>query len=292
MALQRVPSDLRCYLLLAQLESIAQYQKPAAEYDFSAALDYLLKGLEQLPDSNQPAAPLEIELRLSLVETMLKAGWWKEDPEGKIPDSKQHGQQLQNGYTALKERNAPQERIDFLKALELTYRGRWHEAEVAWDALQQSFVGDPQISLKINLLQSACYQFIGDFTRQLNALQRAKKLSPLSFDVRLALARTLAQLGRPQEAFEELKQTDFGVPDVARMLGQLHIQSQLMLPTNQRSWERTFNTLDQILENLKKIDRQYSSEWTSLKIRVKYAARGWSVPGMVRCGMPSPSTSR
>ncbi len=264
LAYQRHPSDLRCYLQLAQLESNLQNQKLSKDRDFSAAIDFLTQGLKQVRDPNQPATPLEIELRLSLVDTMLNAGYWKEAEDGN-PESKAKNQQLRDAYIALQERNVLADHIAFYKALELTLRGQWHEASLAWEALQIPLAGNPKLSLRLNTMLSFCYGNMGEYGKQLNALQRAKNISALSLPVRFALAETLTKLGRFQEASEELKLTNLRIPGVAKTIGILHIKQEFEKPRKQRNWKQVSKRLEQILAHLKEIDRQDSLDWTAIK---------------------------
>ncbi len=278
-AKEQVPSNLKSHLLLARTVRQLQNVRGAAERDYAEALNLIREGLDQIPEVNQTATSDEIELRLLLAETMLQAGYWKtvnsenEDREltaEEVQINERHDQ-LAEAYQLLKDRGASRDRIAFLQAQELTFQGKWHEASLAWEDLQEKFLGNPQLSLLLNRSLSQCYANMGFTHGQLDALQRAKNLAPLMFSLRVEIAMNLKQLGRIDDALEEIRLTNYGVPGVGRTIADLVILREFEKPLSRRDWEVVYRQLGTALDLLKRAGRHNSLDWTISKIKQFYA---------------------
>lgn len=256
-ALERKPSNPQCYLVLAGMTLSENSTTDPENINYEAPIQYFQDGLKRAEQSTVIAQ----QLRWELANTLINAGMWhvKSKPDELSPEYKTLIEQL-------KKFGARKERTEFLNARLAFQQKEWQKAIQLLEAVQPKLIGDDRLTLRVDFMLGACYGRLGDADAQLRAYQRAAQLSPLNQQLRFQITSALTQLGRIDEALEELRLSSFAIPRVAGTLAQLYVEKYRQLPSQERQWTRVRGAIDGLLANLEKTGRKPSEDWTSVTV--------------------------
>ncbi|MEZ6189064.1 MAG: protein kinase [Planctomycetota bacterium] len=189
----------------------------AAEVDPSGAAGaeagYLLASLHHRADRPQEA---RVALRAAL-DRMERPGPWgallrgtQSVLDGDFDEALTHAQQAVAEDPELPE-------ASFLRGVALKSLGRTKEAQVAFERAVRLDDKDPVALANLGGVSL----LLGDATRGVEALSRALELRPELSDVRWTRARAYRQLGRLDEALQDLRALERGDPDSVPLLCEL-----------------------------------------------------------------------
>lgn len=206
------PQNVSMYITLAMLEL---EQGRVTESDRSeAALDALMAGLKQLPESTM--------LLIQLCELQIR---------------REQFDRANDTIARLVQLDISQEQIDFLKSRVLLGEKKWVEASRLLHSLRKRSSRDNIVLFQIDTLLADCYRNLRQTDLAIHALRRALENNPYSKEVRLRLVRELQSIGRAEEAAQELEKipgADISV-DYESLL--IKLSEQLMHPLEQRQWD-------------------------------------------------------
>ncbi len=217
------------------------------------------------------AHPDDMDLRLALAALELRSGQAKEAAdcleEGKDAQTKDRSAtdeserinllaeaRLQLGQTEAVEARAAEERAagrtgaaDYLTARLRMYENRWSEAAQALEkTVKASSLSLDQI-IRTRLCLAACYKELGDGDRRLTVLRQAAAAAPFSAPAGAALGAALLDLGRTEEALDQLWRTvqlPQGEEEAWPLLARALLQHNQTLPPNKQDWATVDRALD------------------------------------------------
>ena len=132
---------------------------------------------------------------------------------------------------------------EYLAARIAMMGGHWLDAIRKFESVRNSAASVPTLLPQVNLCLGHCYENLGHVEQQLAAYRTATNLNESSEDARLGLARSLARLGRTDDALLHYGQVRH-LSGVDIQIARLLIQRKLQLPVSERNWNDVESALD------------------------------------------------
>jgi len=260
------PSDLRSYRTLARLESLSQAEKVLEEQDYSETIRIIKDGLKQIDKAQTLATPIELELRSTLVEALIDAGYGIT-----TPGKEEQNEELETALSDFRQRGASAAQLDYLNAMKLFKNAEWKAAEEALKDVRNRVSTQREKTLRVNVMLAECYRQLGNPQLRLHALEEAKAIAPADPGIRYQLATQLDSMGRIDDALEEIKLVDPRVQGRMYLLANLQIRRVQNRPKAQRDWPSLIERLKADLKQFDELGLQGSDEETFLKIETARA---------------------
>ena len=217
--------------------------------DPAAARSYLEKGLKLHPqNADFPIALARLELeeqRPDRAEGVLRQAYQAKPSvdlafllaEMLIPQDKiEGGDGARVFMDYLADRGYRETLVRYLEARIEVKEKRWDKAISKIESALASMKADPRISMQLYLMLADCYTGLGWEEKRIAALRNAGEGPNGSEAARLALARSLTESGKVDEALAILVPLAEGKPELRFEIARLWIQKTLRQPVNQRNW--------------------------------------------------------
>lgn len=231
-------SDPRFHGLLADAE-LARGITPET---LNAAEKHLRAGLAQIETQLEDASAADearldesaIQLRLSLASLLIARG--EHDPARSAATEKAVAKSVGEEVQRLRKAGCRPQLIELLEIRVLALQRDWDKAAVRLESLRPQMLEARDMVRQIDLMLGACYAHLQNPDRRIEVFSRAKADDPTWSQGRVALAESLAEAGRIEEALAEYRDvmSSDGVP---QKIAQLALRNELRKPADARNFE-------------------------------------------------------
>jgi len=121
--------------------------------------------------------------------------------------------------------------------------GHWLDAVRKFESVRNSPASVPTLLPQVHLCLGHCYENLGHVEQQLAAYREATNLNESSEEARLGLARSLARIGRTDDALLHYAQVRH-LSGVSIQIARLLLQRNLQRPAAERNWNDVEEALD------------------------------------------------